>query len=150
MLASLLFSATVGVCEEQWLVLRGTKGPYERVLSVRPSVPPASVRAEYPIEVAYCKPYRAATNGLPADEAELRGLYEHEQALRARDPKQEVFLQALRETGNGRKCWTHYTRSVTAFRKLLLSAPLSAISEPSFRNDESWSALRDVLAKTRL
>ncbi len=130
-------------------MLHGTKWPNERVISVRPSVPPGPVRAEYPIEVVYCKPYRAASNGLPADEAELRGLYEHEQALRALDSKQEVFLQALRETSNGRKCWTHYARSATAFRELLANASLSAINEPSYRTDDRWSALRDVLAKTR-
>jgi hypothetical protein len=149
MLIALLSSASVDSAEEPWLLLRGVKGPNERILSVRQAVPPAPVRAEFPIEVVYCKSYRAAANGLPADDAELRGLYEHEQALRALDPKQEVFLQALRETSNGRKCWTHYTRNAAAFRKLLMDAPMFASIAPSFRTDESWSALRDVLAKTR-
>lgn len=149
MLVTLLSSASMGSAEEPWLVLRGFKGPNERILSVRPAVPSAPVRAEFPIEVVYCKPYRAAANGLPVDDAELRGLYEHEQALRVLDPKQEVFLQALRETSDGQKCWTHYTRSAAAFRKLLVDAPLFVSIAPSFRTDESWRALRDVLAKTR-
>jgi hypothetical protein len=145
----LLCCAAAVMGEEQWLVLRGLKAPHERVLSARPALPASSVRAAFPIEVNYCKSFRPAANGLPADEAELRGLYEHEEGLRALAPRQEVFLQALRETSNGRKCRTHYTKDRTAFRKLLVDAPLSANIVPAFKNDESWSALNEVLARTR-
>jgi hypothetical protein len=131
---------------EPWLVLRSLVADQPQILSVRPSLPSRKVRSQFPVQATVRWDYVANETGMPVEEAELKAFYAFEEALRASDPDEQVFLQAIRSTGSGVRIWTFFVRSEAAFRPLLgQDAPVAV----EFREDPSWSPLATILARTR-
>jgi hypothetical protein len=142
-----LSDVTSKVDAEKWLVLRAITDGQTRILSVRPSVPSKATRLRFPFEATLVRSYEQNETGLPAAEAELHAMYDLEESLRNRDPDAKVFLQAIRETGEGTRTWTFYVHDKSAFQDLL--AEERDAPSPSFRHDPKWSSLRAILAGVR-
>jgi hypothetical protein len=73
-------------------------------------------------------------------------MYEFEEALRARDAPELVFLQAIRKTGDGTRTWVFFARSEQAFRELIGQEPRVSLA---FARDAEWSQLSEILGRIR-
>jgi Family of unknown function (DUF695) len=132
--------------EEEWYVLRSGSPTSPSILSVRPSLPSEAIRSRFQVEVTLRWVYTPNETGLPASETDIKAMYAFEEALRARDTLEIVFLQAIRKTGNGARTWVYFSSSEQAFRDLLGQDARVTLS---FAPDPNWSELSKILKGIR-
>ncbi len=131
---------------DDWLVIRSATDKPVSILCVRATLPNEVVRRKFPIEASLSIAFEASESGMPDYEGDLVALDGFEEVLRARDPNQQLFLQAIRSTGNGKREWTFYVTSEISFLQLLGDEP---VVDRIFRLDPEWSRLRDILSRTK-
>jgi len=127
----------------EWLLLQSLTEEKPCFVCVIQELPPANVRAAFPEKITVVAAYEADANGLPIYAGDLEALNALEEDIRAWDPQEQVFLNAARITGLGKRRWILYASNADAKKALIPENDFLAISA---EHDPEWSEISAILA----
>ena len=130
----------------KWLLLRSLTDEKPCFVGVIPELPPANVRAAFPERITIVIAYEADSNGLPVYSDDLEALNGLEEDIRGWDPERQVFLNAARSTGLGKRRWILYASDVDAMESLV---PENDFMDISAEHDPDLAEISVILAGVR-
>jgi hypothetical protein len=131
---------------DEWLLLEAEIEGMPHFVGIMPSLPLQEVRSNYPCKVSVSVDYEATENGLPVYEDDLQALNQMEKDFRSWDENQDIFLNAMRETGDGTRTWTFYAKSLEAFKGLV---PENDFIYIEGEDDPEWTSISRILQSIR-
>jgi hypothetical protein len=148
MIAGLLAACKPVAEPGSWVVIDSAESARPVVVTARPGLPPADLRAEFRWVTSVKWYYPVTDKGMPSVQ-QLKTMLELEDEIESHVVARQLSMLALTRTGNGLREWVYYAkeRRVGEDEIAGLARASGENIQVMVREEPEWTSLRNVLSR---